>query len=163
MANYANQKTITINREAVEQKVKGKQFLLAYTENIAAAARALNGAGFKLYLYFLSNQDGFTKDYSPQHFENIYGVSHSSAKRAFQELEEAGYLELNKKNQYTFYEVPQIKSSISLESLNIEKRFIPQENGIMEEMTYLEVYNELKGIVSEDEIKRFWNEQKIAL
>lgn len=163
MANYANQKTITIQRDTVDQKNRGKQYILAYTENIANAARNLNGSAFKLYIYLLSNQDGFTKDYSPQHFENIYGVSNSSAKRAFQELIEAGYIEYNNKNNYNFNEVPQVKSGISLDCLEIEKRYIPQDNGLMVEMSYLEVYNELKEFVPEEQIKQFWNNQKIAI
>jgi len=59
--------------------------------------------------------------------------------------------------------VPQVKSGISLDCLEIEKRYIPQDNGLMVEMSYLEVYNELKEFVPEEQIKQFWNNQKIAI
>ena len=55
MAYYANQNLIEIKREIPDYRGK-KQYLSAYTENIATAARLLNGVPFQFYIYLLSNQ-----------------------------------------------------------------------------------------------------------
>lgn len=156
MAYYANQKTVVIQREAVDSK-GGKQFLMVYSENLAEAARNLNGAALKLYLYFLSNTDGYHKDFSPQHFCNIYGCSRSSAARAFDELVEQNYI-IQEGSKYYFYERPQETAEIIVEP---ERRIVKTTKG-SKVMTYTEFYNQLCDKHSEVDILNTWNSLEVT-
>lgn len=156
MAHYANQKTITINREAPKAGC-GKQYLSIYSDSLAKAARLLSSVGFKLYLYLASNQNNYTKDYSPRDFANVYGVSYESARKAPQNLIDNGYLVPTEGNKLAFYEEPQNKKiAIALPSL--EMRAVPQDDGTYLAMTYDEVAAELVAMgLTEKTINDFWN------
>ena len=156
MAQYANQKTIKVNRDT---PTKGKgQFLQIYTQRLSEASRTLSPVGFKLYLYFASNQDGYEKDYSPRDFANIYGVSYESARKAPQNLIENGYLIAEGANKLVFYEEPQVvNEETKLELPQEEKRLAKQDDGSYKPMTYSEIWKELKDNYPEETIKRFWN------
>lgn len=165
MATYPNQKHFTINR--INPLTEKKQFLSITCENLALASRNLNGeVPFKFYLYLCSNQDGYSFDYSPQHFANVYGVSIDSARRAADRLIETGYLirDEKHKNGFVFYETPQEKkTSIKIPEIKEEKRLFEQEDGSFKAMTYTQVYNELKEVYSEETIKeQVWNKAEVA-
>lgn len=163
MAQYANQTTIEIKRDMPDYRGK-KQYLTAYSENIAAAARLLNGVPFKFYLYLLSNQNGYSLDYSPKHFSNIYGVSYDSAKKAVAPLVDAGFLVRKPRGGYEFYEVPQEKpTSIKYIPEEQELRLIPQEDNTFKPMTYLEVCRILKEEkCTDDFINDYWNKMEVV-
>ena len=163
MAFYANQNSIKIKREIPDYRGK-KQYLSAYSENIAAAARLLNGVPFKFYIYLLSNQDGYSFDYSPKHFSNIYGVSYDSAKKAIAPLVDAGFLVKNPGGGYEFYEVPQEKpKEFDIVLPEQEKRLAPLKGGIFEPITYIELYQELtKQNIPESKIEEYWNKMEVA-
>lgn len=105
-AKNANQRTIIIQRTIPEKG--GKQpFLMVYSDVITQASRNLGGGvSFKLFIYLLSNQNGFSLDYSPQHFANLYGVHLDSAKKSVTTLIDAGYLTRTNTNTYMFSEYP---------------------------------------------------------
>lgn len=165
MAQYANQRTLIINREQVDFK-SNKPYLSAYTENIAAASRALKGeVAFKLYLYFLSNKNNYETDFSPTNFANLYAVSTKAAQQAFTKLEEAGFITRDGANysKYTFHEVAQTKEEkVSIELPNIERRWIKTQNGSYTPMSYKEVYNILSENYTEDEIKAYWASKEVV-
>lgn len=163
MAYYANQNLIEIKREIPDYRGK-KQYLSAYTENIAMAARLLNGVPFKFYIYLLSNQNGYCLDYSPKHFSNIYGVSYDSAKKAIRPLVDAGYLVKKPNGGYEFHETPQEKpASIKYISEDKELRLIPQDDDSFKPMTYIEVYQELiKQNIPESKIEAYWNNMEVV-
>ena len=163
MAYYANQNLIEIKREIPDYRGK-KQYLSAYTENIAMAARLLNGVPFKFYIYLLSNQNGYCLDYSPKHFSNIYGVSYDSAKKAIRPLVDAGYLVKKPNGGYDFHETPQEKpASIKYISEDRELRLIPQDDDSFKPMTYIEVYQELiKQNIPESKIEEYWNNMEVV-
>ena len=163
MAYYANQNLIEIKREIPDYRGK-KQYLSAYTENIAMAARLLNGVPFKFYIYLLSNQNGYSLDYSPKHFSNIYGVSYDSAKKAIRPLVDAGYLVKKPNGGYEFHETPQEKpASIKYVSEDKELRLIPQDDDTFKPMTYIEVYQELiKQNIPESKIEEYWNRMEVV-
>lgn len=163
MAYYANQNLIEIKREIPDYRGK-KQYLSAYTENIAMAARLLNGVPFKFYIYLLSNQNGYSLDYSPKHFSNIYGVSYDSAKKAISPLVDAGYLVKKPNGGYEFHETPQEKpASIKYIPEEQELRLIPQDDDSFKPMTYIEVYRELiKDNTPVKDIEAFWNRMEVV-
>ena len=163
MAYYANQNLIEIKREIPDYRGK-KQYLSAYTENIAMAARLLNGVPFKFYIYLLSNQNGYCLDYSPKHFSNIYGVSYDSAKKAIRPLVDAGYLVKKPNGGYEFHETPQEKpASIKYVSEDKELRLIPQDDDSFKPMTYIEVYQELiKDNIPVKDIEEYWNRMEVV-
>ena len=163
MATYPNQKHFTINR--INPLTEKKQFLSITCENLALASRNLNGEiPFKFYLYLCSNQDGYSFDYSPQHFANVYGVSLDSARRAADKLIEAGYLVRDEKhkNGFVFYETPQEKKSSIKRKTDVEKRLIEQEDGTFKAMSFSELCRGLSEL-SETEIKEeYWNTAEVA-
>lgn len=166
MAQYANQKRIIINRDEIDFK-SSKQYLQAYTENVSLASRTLGGeVPFKLYIYLLSNRNGFNLDFSPQHFANVYGCSTKAAKNAVAALEEAGYITHDINNRYEFHEIPQVTTSrVIIDESHEEKRLVPvnDESGarIYKELTYSQVWRELKDSYSEETIKAFWNNLEV--
>lgn len=157
MATYANQKTFTIHRDKVEQR-GDKQYLIIYSDRLDEASRSLCPVGLKLYLYLITNKDGYNKDFSPRHFANVYGVSIDSAYKATQNLIDNGYLKFSGGNHYDFYETPQIESPhIAVET---ETRLMRQTDGTYLEMSYAQVYEELKGALPLERIDSIWNAAK---
>lgn len=158
MASYPNQKHFTIHRN---NPITGKKQYLAITrDNLTMAARTLKGdVAFKFYLYLASNTDNYEFEYSPLHFANVYGVSVDSARRAADKLIEAGYLvkDENHKNGFEFFETPQNKRIKVTDTVLEKKKLIPQDNGEFLEMTFTEVYNELKENYPIETIKEYWD------
>lgn len=165
MSCYPNQKNFTIKR-TLPNKEEKKAFISAYTDNIAAASRNLGEIAFKFYIYLLSNKDGYTFDYSPQHFANYYGVSLDRARRVPQQLMEAGYLVEGDKNHYVFYELPQEqKKEIVLENIggiDIERRKIVYKNGTFDIATYEEWYAAANGRLPNDLLNEWWNNAEVV-
>lgn len=105
MAKYANQKTITIH--------KGKNlgvFCQVPKEALYSAARILSHGAFKLWLYFASNADNYTFDFSFAHADQNLNISKSTRTRAMNELQELGYLIDKGSNHYDFYLQPDTSS-----------------------------------------------------
>lgn len=82
MAQYNNQMSVKIEKE---------YYWLEYIDTMKAC-RALNGAAFKVYVYFASYSRGETIDFSPQDVGNELGIGVSTARNAFNELIREGYL-----------------------------------------------------------------------
>lgn len=159
MATYANQKTITINREEVNLR-GDKQYLAVYSENVAAASRVLSNTSFKLYIYLLSNQDGYKKDFSSQHFATLYGVSYSSVSRAIAELEKENFLIKGDNNKYEFYERPQEKRKLATKP---QKRKFEMDDGSFVYLTYGEFSEGMNEEgYSPEEITNIWNSGEVV-
>lgn len=103
---YANQRTITINRD-IPTGDREKKVLFAYYDNIVQASNLLAGeVAFKLYIYLLSSQDKDVYSFSPQKFANEFSISADRARKVFAQLEKAGYLIRTDVSNYQFYETP---------------------------------------------------------
>ena len=67
----------------------------------------LKGNAFKLWIYFVDNKNGYAMDLYPVDFCTKVKVADSTYRRAFEELEDKGYLIKSSKQQnlYLFKEV----------------------------------------------------------
>ena len=73
--------------------------------NISSAAKILSGTGFKVYMYLYMNED---KDivFSPAYILEYFGVSPTSARRAFKELQAKNFLTEKNPNLFIFHSAP---------------------------------------------------------
>lgn len=143
--SYANQKLIVIHRNIPEKNTK-EPYLCIHTDRIETAAKNLNNTAFKLYMYLVCNANNFKLEFSPQFISNTYGISLTSARRAIQELIDAGYVVEESGNRYEFYEVPQKKEKIEFVK---EKRAFKMPDGTIRYFTYKEVLEINEGDVAE--------------
>lgn len=112
MAQFANQNTLTINREQVEKGTgKNEPYLIAYKKNLVEAMNELTGTAFKVYVYLLCNINKYKMDYSPAYIAREIGISRDSARSALKEFERKGYMKLIRNtsiltdvSQYDFFE-----------------------------------------------------------
>lgn len=104
-----NQKKIIIERSSDLVK---KDYLKVSNENLNLAMYDLKPSAFMLWIYFCDNQNGYQLDLYPVDFTNKTGLSRSTYDRAFEELENKGYLKKskNKKNLYLFNEVSELSN-----------------------------------------------------
>lgn len=116
-----NQKKIIIER--LSDSVRNN-YLKVSNDNLNLAMYNLKPSAFMLWIYFCDNQNGYQLDLYPIDFINKTGLSRSTYDRAFEELEEKGYLikSKTKKNLYLFNEVSSFKYiPKSDEVLSLEK------------------------------------------
>ena len=101
MITYPNQRVVTVLKEDCN-----KDFLQIKNDDWQTAGMNIESYGaFKLYLYLASNKNGFSLALSPVAVEDAIGISESTYRRAFKELESLGYLSKagSSKNQYFFH------------------------------------------------------------
>ena len=84
-----NQKKIFIQR--VSEKA-AKDYLKVSNNSLEVAMYNLKGNAFKLWIYFADNKNGYAMDLYPVDFCTKAKVSDSTYRRAFEELENKGYL-----------------------------------------------------------------------
>ena len=105
MVTSPNQKQIVIRKTNVEKGTgKSRAYFITYTDIVEAAARDLSNTAFKLYIYLLSNGNGFISAFSPKDVSDRYGCSMDSAREAFKILVDTGCLTLvpGTKSKYEF-------------------------------------------------------------
>ena len=135
---YFNQRVLVIHRvQPNENKGTKKQFISVYNNHIEEAAKRLNGAAFKYYIYLLMNKDGYALNYSPEHFRKTFGVGLTSAKSVFDELIKAGYIVPNNDGSYDFFEEAKEQKII----IEKEKRGFKQSDGNIVWLTYNDLLN----------------------
>lgn len=107
--NYANQKKVCINKPEMEymyNKEGEKDFLHSIKwDKLYPILNELNGNEFKVWLYCFKWNNTTDFYYSPATLIQDFGLSESTAQRAFQRLEALGYLEKveGKMNNYIFH------------------------------------------------------------
>lgn len=144
-----NQKTVRINREKVDKvSGNGRLFLLAYQDNILEAMK-LSHTTFKVYIYFLFHKDGFNVAFSPEYIRKATNVCKETARKAFKELQEKGYIVSTHKG-YEFFEYPRF--SANLLPVGEKREFIDNETG--EIFNYS--YNQLVAAVGEEKAALLW-------
>lgn len=155
-AQYANQNIITIRRNMPSA---GDRFVAIKTDVISAAMVNLDGeTAFKLFIYLCDNKNDFNLNFSPSHFCGFAGVSANSARTAFKQLIDKGYLIQKEDNRYEFNEEPQIDEEVLIQE---ESRKVKTNNGYRV-MTYTEYYSALKDKYPESKINETWNKLEVV-
>lgn len=124
MANYANQKTIEVPKEAIDKVAHStnskESFLRAIDwKYIEQAQQVLTGNEFTLLVYILKWAGKGVFDFSPAAVEIATQMSDSTATRARMTLEQLGFIKL-KDNSANKYEID--LNPPGLEALAIQKR-----------------------------------------
>ena len=102
---YPNQKQITIIRDGVKKsKETGQPYLIAYQQNLIDAMNKLTASTFKVYLCLLFNKNNYSIEFSPEYNSKIACISKDSARRAFIQLEQEGYIKQVSEHGYIFRE-----------------------------------------------------------
>ena len=86
------------NQKIIEIRIRDG-FLI---DDLKKARTLLNGASFKIYTILYFECAGIIP-FSPQYIQDNFGISKSSAHRAFAELQEKGYIAHVSDNYYIFY------------------------------------------------------------
>ena len=114
MAQYANQKQITIQREnVVNSKSNNRPYLIAYQDNLQQAMADLTPAAFKVYIALLFNADGYRLDFSPEHIKDLTGLCKDTIRKAMTLLELRGYIKEIDFFKYIFSEKPNNQTHIT--------------------------------------------------
>lgn len=108
MAKYANQRTIIIRRDTDNAT---KNYFKVSNNSLYDAMGRLDEKGFILWVYLASNKNKYQLDLSSADFCKKSGLSDSSYRRAFTELEQLGYLKPLKENKqlYLFCEMSDVQ------------------------------------------------------
>ena len=86
-----NQKAYRVNKKREAKDKEDVRVSDIFKNDVLLASRELKDTTFKVYMYFIMNQEGFIGGLSRQDVINKTGVSESSYKRAIKELEDKGY------------------------------------------------------------------------
>lgn len=148
MTTSPNQRIIKINRKKVNYKDSKRPYMIAYTDLVEQASQDLNGSEFKVYIYMISNQDGFKFGCSPQDISNRYGLNIDTVKKAINKLIEKGYI-VKTNGTYEFYEKP---LELDLEPVEEVRKKFKTKKGNIVELTY----NELVERVGQDKASIAW-------
>ena len=102
---YPNQKQVTIKRDEVKNsKATAQPYLIAYHQNLIDAMNDLSASAFKVYLCLLFNKNNYSIEFSPEHISKIACICKDSARRAFVQLEQQGYIKEVSEHGYIFRE-----------------------------------------------------------
>lgn len=104
MNTVSNQKVVEVNKCKCDSKNLYSCINLKAMEN---AAQVLTAPAFKMWVYFASNQDGYTFALSSKEIEERWGMKRKQYSNAVNELIENNYLVpiSEKTNKYTFMEM----------------------------------------------------------
>ena len=148
-----NQKIIKINREKVDKGTgSGRNYLVAYQDNISAAMKSLSHTAFKVYMWFLFQKDGYSVCYSPEYLHKAANMCKDTARKGMKELIEKGYVDQNERG-YDFYEYPRRKPVIK--PMGEVREFIDDETGEVFKYSY----NQLVAAVGEEQAVALWGGQ----
>lgn len=162
MNTYPNQNKILINKEEVKRDSgKNRPYLTAYIDTIQTASQNLTGNSFKLYIYLLSNANGYTSAFSPKDVAEKYGCSVDSARESFKTLVNKGYLTLieGTKTSYIFKDVATTtpKDITNFVEIPVKKQFKIGNDVV--EWTFEELKKALPK-ETEETIKALWEENR---
>ena len=146
-----NQKIVKINREKVEKvAAQGRLYLIVYQDNLLYAMKSLSHTAFKVYMFFLFNKDNYSIAYSPEYIHKQANICKETARKAFKELQEKGYI-IKSDRGLEFYEYP--KAAVKLLPIGDKKEFVDNETG--EVFNYS--YNQLVAIVGKEKADYLWD------
>lgn len=97
MIVYPNQKIITVFKDECKD-----DFLQVNNENWQSACEILTYSAFKLYLYIISNKNGYSFALSYETVNELIPMSRKTYDKAIKELKDCGYLHQVKGNVWSF-------------------------------------------------------------
>lgn len=115
-----NQRIIYIKRTTDTDRAN---YFKVGNDNLRKAASTLDGKAFKLWVYLSDNANGYKKEMYAVDFCDWANLSDSSYRRAWNELEDNGYIIKHKKekNIYMFNEVGKNEASDIVKVLTEEE------------------------------------------
>lgn len=159
---FPNQKVLTLKAHEVAPNSAG--FFKAYNEDILKAAKELNGAAFKVYMYLVTTTFMGRFAFSPTAIAERVGINVRTVQDAYKELEEKGFITY-KDNAPTFNWVADKYANITL-SFEEQKRKFPIGNG-SEYLTF--TYSELIKYcktkmpeITDSQIEYYWSQATIV-
>ena len=145
-----NQKIIRVNRERVDKVVSnGRNYLIAYQDNLLSAMKDLTHTTFKIYVYLIFHKDGYSIAYSPEYIHKQANVCKETARKAFKELIEKGYI-IETSKGFEFYEYP--KYNTKLQANGEKREFVDSETGEI----YHYTYDQLISAVGKERASVLW-------
>ena len=127
-----------------------KDFTQVDTRALGIAAGRLKLVGLRLYLYLVSNKNGFNFTLSPLVYDRWYGVDYinetgeldqskrSAVNKAIRDglnnLKDMGYIKEIATNNYEFFEDCQKADSSSENKLFLKEQFVPLEDNFNENL-----------------------------
>ena len=122
MGRVPNQKRIITHRIACDGNVP---YTVRRRDIEAYAARTLNDAGFKMWLYMSANKDGYDYNLSAAAVEKEYGIKVKQYRNGIQNLIDNDFLvAIGDSNDFDFIEYPVYTSRIDEEKENKDKNFV---------------------------------------
>ena len=100
VTRYPNQMMLQVHRKATGPK----NVIIIRSDNFFKAVRTLSHSALKVYMYLISNKDGFRKLMRREEMAQELNVSSRSISRAIAELEEKGYIRWDTKTNGHIYE-----------------------------------------------------------
>lgn len=155
---YPNQRAVKTNRTMVT-KNSGLPFVCLYRHSWEDAACNLKASTFKVWLWFASNKPNYITEFSPAYLSKAIKVAPNTAKAAFTELKDKGYIVECEENshRYEFYEAPQRRAKINLRQQ--KREFIDNESGEIFNLSYAEL---LDAVGNEAEARQLWSEANVS-
>lgn len=105
---YPNQRIIKVAKRVGKTKDQTNGFTFINLVSLENANKNLSGSGLKLWLYLVSNKNGFVLELSQKNCE-FWGLKRSTYYDAFKELMNKSYIvPTNKENYFAFYDIPRV-------------------------------------------------------
>lgn len=108
----SNQKTVKTNKEKCD---RNNYYATINLDALQFAVASLSGDGFKMWVYFSKNQNGWVQQLSSKHAQETFNLSKRRYDNAIKELIEGGFLvDANTNpddvvNSWEFYEKPLVE------------------------------------------------------
>lgn len=104
--SYPNQRIIKVAKRVGKAKDYTGEFTFINLTSLENASKNLSGSGLKLWMYLVSNKNGFILELSQKDCE-LWGLKRSTYYDAFKELINKSYiLPTDKGNYFIFYDIP---------------------------------------------------------
>lgn len=100
---YGNQKQIEVVKSKCD---KENYYMMCNLNALELAAADLSAGAFKLYIYFVKNQNGYIFDLSSKDIKDKWGMGKTQYDNAVKELINKGFLLETEKNKFIFTDKP---------------------------------------------------------
>lgn len=161
LKTFPNQNVLILKAHEVAPNSTG--FFKAYNEDILKAAKELNGAAFKVYMYLVTTTFMGKFAFSPAAIAGKTGISVRTAQDAYKELIEKGYIEI-KDNNKTFNWVAKEFANVDLVLEEEQRRFktTTGKEAIYTYEQYCRYWQTKRPDIAKETIDRAWTKGEIV-